>query len=170
MTMLPGAKKDAPSVTSTGEVLRAAIDGVSWRESRPIVTRNGTTYEAFRHDWYEGGATVEQLIVATLRPNAVSAWHCHQKQTDRLAVLHGAIRLVLFDGRDGSATRGALQVHLLSPVRPTLVVIPPGVWHGLQNLEASASMFMTLFDRAYRHDDPDEWRLPPDTDAIPHRF
>ena len=94
----------------------------------------------------------------------------HERQVDRLFVVYGSLRLVLYDGREASRTRGKVDVLILSPLRPTQVAIPPGVWHGLQNLEPDTSMFVNMFDHAYRYDDPDEWRLPPDTDAIPWRF
>jgi dTDP-4-dehydrorhamnose 3,5-epimerase len=55
-------------------------------------------------------------------------------------------------------------------MRPTLVVIPPGVWHGLQVLSAEAATFVNFFDRAYDYSDPDDWRLPLDSPEIPYAF
>lgn len=167
---LPGAAKAETTATPDGDILRDAIDGADSRSVPNIVTRSGITCDAFRADRDSAGVGAQQVIVVTLRPSAVSAWHCHERQTDRISVVQGTVRLVLYDARDGSPTRGALQVHLLSPMRPTLVTVPPGVWHGLQNLEASPAVFVNVIDHAYRHDDPDEWRLPVDSDAIPFRF
>ena len=42
--------------------------------------------------------------------------------------------------------------------------------HGLQNFGASPACVLNLVDSAYRYDDPDHWRLPPDTDHVPFRF
>ncbi len=53
---------------------------------------------------------------------------------------------------------------------PGLVVVPPGVWHGVQNLLNRPSAVVNMPDRAYRYEAPDHWRLPPDTDQIPYRF
>ncbi len=51
------------------------------------------------------------------------------------------------------------------------VVIPVGVWHGIADMLPHAfSCFVNLFDKPYRHDDPDEWRLPIENDVIPYRF
>jgi dTDP-4-dehydrorhamnose 3,5-epimerase len=110
------------------------------------------------------------MIHVDFRPGALSAWHMHRNQTDHIFVVAGTIKVVLFDDREESATRGNLEIYHLSPLRPTLLVVPPEVWHGLQNLEAGHSSFVNFFDRRYEHDDPDEWRLPPDTDEIPYRF
>jgi cystathionine beta-lyase len=58
----------------------------------------------------------------------------------------------------------------LDRARPMLVTIPPGIWHGVQNLGASDCAFLNFFDRLYEHGNPDEWRLPAANDAIPYRF
>jgi dTDP-4-dehydrorhamnose 3,5-epimerase len=55
-------------------------------------------------------------------------------------------------------------------MRPQLLVVPPSVWHGVQNLSTDVSAFVNFFDREYDYEDPDDWRLPPDTAEIPYRF
>ena len=91
----------------------------------------------------------------------------HDRKTDHLFVVAGHLQAVLYDDRDGSPTRGKLDVLHLSPMRPTLLVIPPHVWHGLQNLEATTSTFVNYFDEQYAYDNPDDWRLPADTERSP---
>jgi dTDP-4-dehydrorhamnose 3,5-epimerase len=41
------------------------------------------------------------------------------------------------------------------------------VWHGLKTLGATPSLILNLVDRAYSYENPDHWRLPPDTPEIP---
>lgn len=163
-------RKDAQSVTADGKVLLDLPHGVELREMSNIITRNGVTTEVVRSEWDIGRAAIDQIIYVTLRPRAISAWHCHHIQTDRIFVTEGTVRLVVFDGRDDSPTKGKLSVLHLSRMRPTLVLIPPFVWHGLQNLENENSSFINFFDRAYCHENPDEWRLPSDSAEIPYRF
>lgn len=168
--MLPGATKGFATVTPQGEVLRDLIEGVRVREGRNVVTPRSTTVEVHRSDWEDGAVAIGQVIHVTMNGHAISAWHCHERQTDRIFVTNGTLRLVLYDARDGSPTRGRVNEFLLSPMRPTLVTVPPGVWHGVQNVASATAAFVNLFNAPYCHDDPDEWRLPADTDAIPYRF
>ena len=49
---------------------------------------------------------------------------------------------------------------------PALVLIPPMIWHGVKPLFGPAS-FLNIFNRPYSYADPDEWRLPIDTNQIP---
>lgn len=170
MSSITGATKDQQTATAAGAMMREFLQGVQFKEMPNIITRSGLTTEVFRRDWALDDGKIEQIIHVTLRARSVSAWHCHEKQTDRIFVTGGTINLVLYDARDNSPTRGRLNAFRLSRYRPALVVIPPGIWHGLQNIEDDTSSFINFFDRAYCYEDPDEWRLPPDTDQIPYRF
>lgn len=128
------------------------------------MTPNGVMTEIFRADWAVAEGTIEQMIYVALRGGAISAWHMHLLKTDHLMVVSGAIKAVQFDNREDAPTKGRLEVFHLSPMRPTLVVIPPGVWHGLQSLEATPSAFVNFFDRIY---DPKDPPLPPRREARP---
>ena len=47
------------------------------------------------------------------------------------ACISGRVKLVLYDDREGSVTRGTVvQERFLGPDDYSLVVIPPGVWTG----------------------------------------
>lgn len=165
------ARKDTAHIAPDGRLLKPGLHGVLVREGSNIVTRNGHTVELFSAPWNLATPALQHVIHVSLKPSAVSAWHRHEHQTDHVAVIDGMIRLALYDGRDTSPTFGQVDVLHLSLQRPTLVVIPPGIWHGMQNLLPHAfSSFINGFDRAYRHDDPDEWRLPQDSAQIPYTF
>ncbi|MGH2841912.1 MAG: dTDP-4-dehydrorhamnose 3,5-epimerase family protein [Solirubrobacteraceae bacterium] len=166
-----GATKDVHHVAEDWSVLRdGAIAGVKQHEIPNLVTRNGVMTEVFRASWGLVDAPIEQMIYVALRAGTLSAWHMHRMKTDHLMVVQGAIKTVLYDGRDDSPSHGRIMVFHLSPMRPTLLVVPPGVWHGLQNLEPESSAFVNFFDRSYDHEDPDDWRLEPDCEEIPYRF
>ena len=168
--MATGARKDEAHIDANWQVDRTLIDGVRTREVRNIVTANGVTTELYRPDWGIVEGTVQQVIHVALRGGALSAWHQHRHRWDFLFVVDGHLRVVLHDPRDGSATRGQVDVFHLADARPTLLAIPPWVWHGVQNLSTSVSRFVNMFDQPYDYESPDEWRLPPDTDEIPYRF
>jgi dTDP-4-dehydrorhamnose 3,5-epimerase len=168
--MLEGATKDQQTATAEGQMKRLPMDGVRIKEVPNLITRNGVTTELYRPEWPVGPDAVRHIIHVILRGHAVSAWHVHEKQTDTIFVTEGNIKLILFDDREGSPTRGKGNIFHLSRMRPMLITIPPGIWHGLKNLDSGESGFINYFDRPYDYADPDEWRLPPDTDRIPFRF
>ena len=168
--MLQGATKDKGHISPNWEFDHDLIDGVALKEVRNIVTRSGVTTELFRPDWVVTGENVQHMVHVSYRGRAVSAWHMHDIQTDHIVPLTGTLRVVLFDDRPESGTRGKLNVFNLSIMRPSILVIPPKLWHGVQNLEASGGSFINYFDQPYNYAEPDEWRLPWDSDQIPYQF
>ena len=168
--MLPGAKKDQKTSSPTWELRKPRIDGLQLREVKNIPTRFGHTVELYREDWHLHDLGIRHIICVTLAGGALSAWHGHQKQTDHFMVISGAMQAVLYDAREGSATKGELDVYNLSAARPALLVIPPGVFHGFKNWSNEPVMFNNFFDFEYNYDDPDEWRLPVDSGVIPYEF
>lgn len=164
------AVKDQAHVTPTFDVQREMIDGVRTFEVKNIVTGNGFTTEIFRPDWGVATLPIQHVIHVSLHPGVISAWHQHRIQTDHIFVVSGTLRVVLYDPREESPTKGAVNVFNVSNVRPTLLVVPPGIWHGVRNLSNAMTSFVNYFDRPYNYEDPDEWRLPRDTPEIPYSF
>lgn len=171
METLQLAKKDNQRVTPDWNAIADQIQGVKVRESKNVITNVSYLTEFFRQDWDIAEHKLEHIIQVMLRPGVVTAWHMHKRQTDYLVVNTGMIKAVLCDGREDSPTKGKVSVFNLSPMRPTLLQFPPGIWHGFQNLlNSQMSSFLSFSDIPYIYEDPDEWRLPPDTPQIPYRF
>lgn len=167
---LPGATKDQQSVTADWTVLQEPIGGVQLIEVRNVIANSGYTTEVLRRDWFGADVVIDQVFQVTLGPHGISAWHVHLDTTDRLFVNTGQVKIALYDSRPGSPTRGLVNEFRLGERRPGLVVIPAGVWHGVQNLQATESRVLNLVDVAYEYEDPDHWRLPADTAEIPYSF
>jgi dTDP-4-dehydrorhamnose 3,5-epimerase len=92
------------------------------------------------------------------------------KQSICLFVNQGHLKAVLYDGRENSATYGMINEVLLGDTRPAFLVIPIGVWHGMQNLGTCDVLVLNHPSQAYNYQDPDHWRLPYDIDKIPYKW
>ena len=166
-----GVVKDVQSITKDWIILSSElIDGVSVREVKNVPKLNGYLTEVFRQDWFEEPEEIDQVFQVVVDPRGLSAWHVHRVTTDRLFVNTGLMRIVLYDDRPESPTFGCINEFRLGSIRPGLVIIPPCVWHGVQNIGSEPSAILNLVDKAYNYDDPDHWRLPPDSDQIPFSF
>ena len=166
--LLPSATKDEQTIRSDWTpVDRPAIDGVSVHEVRAVPTGYGYLTEMFRSEWTPAQAAVGQIFTSTLRPGAVSAWHAHADHHDRLFVAAGLAAIGLFDARAGSPTTGAGAIHRLGDRRPMLLVVPPGVWHGVRNIGHDPLVLINAPSGAYDYEKPDHWRVPADSPDIP---
>jgi dTDP-4-dehydrorhamnose 3,5-epimerase len=135
-----------------------------------VLTDNGCLTEIWRSDWALDPLGVGQVFQRTLNPGAVSAWHVHKHTTDRLFCAGGRVLVVIYDVRPGSGTHGTLMELRLGRERPLMIVVPPGVWHGIKNIGSEPALLINAVDVAYAYDDPDHFRLPRDTGDIPYRF
>jgi dTDP-4-dehydrorhamnose 3,5-epimerase len=166
-----GAQKDQQSVTSDWNSLQDAIEGVRVREMKNVIKSCGDVLcEVFRREWMLDDGDVDQVFQSVMNPGSISAWHVHHLTTDRLFASHGALQIVLFDGREHSPTYGRINEFRFGSLRPALLIIPPGVFHGVRNISPEPALLLNLVNRAYRYEEPDHWRLPPDSDKIPYRF
>ena len=84
---------------------------------------------------------------------------------------HGRIKLVLFDDREGSPTRGEIMELFLGPDDYQLVQIPTDVWNGFKGLGEETSIVancatephtkeFTSSSDPFDSDIPYDWRRP----------
>ncbi len=165
---LDGASRDEQSITASWTPARLTlIGGVAIREVANVPKVQGYLTEVFRREWAGDIDHVDQVFQVVLDRGGLSAWHAHEFTVDRLFVTHGRARIVLYDAREDSPTRGLINEFKFGALRPALVVVPPKVWHGVQNLDDGPTTILNLVDRAYDYEAPDHWRLPADSPQIP---
>jgi dTDP-4-dehydrorhamnose 3,5-epimerase len=168
---VPGlGTKDSQLVTDDWQKLQTVLAGVHMREVRHVPRDHGILTEIFRPHWDPTGMPIVHIYQSRLFPGAIGAWSCHARTTDRLFVSQGHLKIVLYDGRTDSRTHGELMELHVGDARPALLVIPPGVWHGLQNLGATDAMLLNCPTLAYSYEDPDHFRLPFDAHEIPYKW
>ena len=81
-----------------------------------------------------------EIYFSTIYHKAIKAWHLHKEATLNYACIKGKVRLVLFDERKESSTKGKYQEIILSPENYFLVTIPPLIWNGFKGLDSSESI------------------------------
>jgi dTDP-4-dehydrorhamnose 3,5-epimerase len=103
-----------------------------------------------------------QVYVTMRRKGLITAWHAHRLQTDAFYVAKGTCKVGLYDDREDSPTRERyMQVILGEEGEETLLVIPPGVWHGHMPLSETAHL-INVVSETYNPEAPDELRRPVD--------
>ena len=108
----------------------AQIVGVTITTLRQIGDDRGAVLHMLRCDAPEYDRFGECYFSEVL-PRAVKAWKRHHAQTQNVAVPVGRLRMVIFDDRNLSATRGNVQVlDLGRPDAYFRLTIPPGLWYG----------------------------------------
>ena len=64
----------------------------------------------------------------------------HKEATLNYVCIKGKVKLVLYDDRNKSNTRGEYQEYILSPSDYFMVTIPPLVWNGFKGVDKDESI------------------------------
>ena len=141
------------------------IEGVKVVPLRRIPDERGTIYHMLRatDDHF---LAFGEIYFASVYDGVVKGWHRHREMTLNYACVHGRIKLVLFDEREGSSSRGKLSEQFLGPDDHSLVVIPPGVWSGFKGMYAPSSLVANCCTHV--HDPSLSDRLDPFDNHIPY--
>ena len=165
--MLQG-RKDKATVKPSGERLDERIDGVQLRYATTHFDERGELCEIYDPAWGLMPDPLVYVYTAVIRPGKVKGWVYHKAQSDRMFVLSGFLKIVLYDPRQDSPTRGMVnEIHLTERNRG-LVVIPPLVVHAVQNVGNIDGVFVNMLSRPYDHANPDKYRVA--ADDIPYSF
>ncbi len=146
---------------------KGTIEGVLIVPLRRIPDERGTVYHMLkRTDPYfkEFG----EIYFSSVYPGVVKGWHRHREMTLNYACIFGRIKLVLYDPRDGSPTRGSLTEIFLGPDNYSLVVIPPDVWNGFKGMSGPYAIVANCC--THPHDPNRSQRLDPLTGDIPYNW
>lgn len=133
------------------------IAGVHVKPLRLIPDERGYLMEMLRADdpfFQKFG----QCYISATYPGVVKAWHYHTVQVDHFVCVAGMVKLVLFDGRDDSPTRGAINEFFLGDQHRALVVVPNLVHHGWKCISPEMALVVNTPSEPYHYADPDEFR------------
>jgi len=169
-TTLAAAKKDQQTVTPAGKSLGRLTEGVKFREVPTHADERGSVVEMFDPRWGWHDEPLVFVYSFTIHPGYVKGWNLHQQHEDRYFLLQGEMELVLYDPRPASATCGEVCKIILSEYNRRLVNVPRNVWHADHNIGNKGVVVVNFPTIAYDHANPDKFRLPIDSDLIPHKF
>jgi dTDP-4-dehydrorhamnose 3,5-epimerase len=141
------------------------IDGVEVIPLRRMPDERGTIFHMLRatdpHFRQFG-----EIYFSSIYPGVVKGWHLHHEMTLNYACIHGRIKLVCYDDRDDSPTKGQLAETFLGPDNYSLAVIPPNVWNGMKGMGQDYSIVANC--ATHIHDPSRSERMDPFDNPIPY--
>jgi dTDP-4-dehydrorhamnose 3,5-epimerase len=112
------------------------IKGVVVKKLKKIPDERGAIYHMLRKDDPEFEEFGE-IYFSKVYAGVIKGWHIHTKMTLNYAVVSGMIKLVLYDDRPKSETKGEIMELFLGEENYSLVKIPPGIWNGFKGIKES---------------------------------
>ena len=144
------------------------IEGVIVRPLRQIIDNRGAILHMMRKDseLYE---KFGEVYFSEILSGMVKAWRKQTEKIQNLAVPVNKIRLVIYDSRPNSKTRGKIKEYEVGrPDHYNLIHIPPMLWYGFQSLEGQTALIANCAN--YPHNPDETESLPYDSDQIPYQW
>ena len=144
------------------------IEGVIIQPLKQITDSRGSILHMLRND-SDLFKTFGEIYFSEIHSGMIKAWKRHKKQTQNLSVPLEKIRLVIYDNRPTSNTKGKiLEYELGRPEHYRLIRIPPMVWYGFQALGNQTSLIANCTDLP--HDPEESESLPANSNQIPYQW
>tara|TARA_B110000438_G_C15520038_1_gene523765 strand:+ start:140 stop:604 length:465 start_codon:yes stop_codon:yes gene_type:complete len=124
------------------------IEGIKITPLKKIEDERGKVMHMLRND-SKSFTKFGEIYFSTVHPNKVKGWHLHSKMTLNYAVLFGEIKLVLYDVRSSSKTKGEVQEFFLSQSNYKLISVPPLIWNGFMGIGDKTAIVANCADLPY---------------------
>ena len=141
------------------------IEGVQVVPLKRIPDERGTVFHMLRRTdphFIEFG----EIYFSSVYKGVVKGWHRHRDMTLNYACIAGRIKLVLYDDRPESTSRGAIMELFLGPDNYSLAIVPPGVWNGFKGMSDPLALVANCC--THPHDPTRSERLDPFENDIPY--
>ena len=143
------------------------IEGVKTKSLKVLPDERGRLMEVLRSD-EEMFTKFGQVYVTTAYPGVVKGWHYHKKQVDHFVVVHGMMKIVLYDNREESPTKGVVNEFFMGDHNQILLKVPAGVLHGFKCISEREAIVVNIPTEVYHYDKPDEYRIAAHAKEIPY--
>ncbi|MCW7462955.1 dTDP-4-dehydrorhamnose 3,5-epimerase family protein [Leptospira limi] len=148
--------------------MSAILLGIVISPLKEIFDPKGSVLHMMRSDDPEF-TSFGECYISEVNFGSVKAWKFHKKQTQNFSVPSGQIKLVLYDDRDDSPTKGNLQEVVLGrPNEYKRIKIPPRIWYGFTCVSENTALIVNFTD--IPHDPLESNRLPDNDPSIPYQW
>ncbi|RKY84446.1 dTDP-4-dehydrorhamnose 3,5-epimerase [candidate division KSB1 bacterium] len=145
------------------------INGVKIKKLKVIPDERGRLMEILRCD-DEMFSKFGQVYMTTTYPRVIKGWHYHKIQDDHITAISGMIKLVIYDMREDSPTRGELNEFFIGEHNLCIVKVPKGVVHGWKCISLKEAIIINVVTEPYNYENPDEYRIPYNDKSIPYNW
>lgn len=109
-----------------------------------------------------------QVYFSTIYPGVIKGWHLNEVMALNYCVPYGMIKLVLYDDRPNSSTKGELMEIFMGGKNYVLVHIPTGVWNGFKCIGGKEAILCNCAESTYEENK--QQRISPFDKKVPYNW
>ena len=126
------------------------MKGVEIKRLEVKKDERGWLVEILRSEALKKGDRFGQFLITTAYPGYIKGNHYHTRKFEWYCVIRGEGRLVLQDN-----TTGEKEDVFLTEEELSLVMIPPGITHAIENTGKDILSVLIYIDESFNESDPD---------------
>ena len=119
------------------------IQGILFSPVKKINHENGDLFHIIRN-FDEGYNGFGEAYISTIKYNKIKAWKRHFQMTANMVVPHGRVKMIIFDDRPQSITKGIFNEFILSNDNYFRLTIPPNLLYGFMGLDRNVNMIINV--------------------------
>ncbi|MFC1888810.1 dTDP-4-dehydrorhamnose 3,5-epimerase family protein [Thermodesulfobacteriota bacterium] len=107
-----------------------------------------------------------EIYFTVVYPGVIKGWHCHTRQINNYTVVSGMVKIVLYDLREDSPTKGELMEIFAGEQNYVFVKIPVGVASGIKGVGTEPAIVANCATEP--HTQGEDVRIDPFDEKIPY--
>ena len=133
-----------------GRAMNNPISGVTLTPLKKISVNDGEVLHIMKDSDY-GYHGFGEVYLSEVMPGCIKGWKNHQNMVVNLSAPYGSVKVVIFDDRVDSISRGKFVEYIISrETNYSRITIMPGLWFGFQCLSESPAAILNV--GSIRHD------------------
>ncbi|MBS3067627.1 dTDP-4-dehydrorhamnose 3,5-epimerase family protein [Candidatus Micrarchaeota archaeon] len=143
------------------------IEGIEIHQLKQIPDERGKVMHMLRKD-DKHFEKFGEIYFSMVYPNVIKGWHLHERMTLNYTVVSGMIKLVVYDDRPKSRTKGEIDELFIGKDNYCLVKIPPNIWNGFKGIGVKPAIVANCATEP--HDPEEIKRKDPFSKDIPYNW
>jgi dTDP-4-dehydrorhamnose 3,5-epimerase len=110
-----------------------------------------------------------EVYYSKINPQVIKGWKLHYRLHQNFCVPFGDVKIVVFDCRENSPSRGEFEEILLNDAdNYYLLSMPPGLWYSFKCTSENFALLANVIDQ--EHDPLESTTLPLQNSIIPYEW
>jgi dTDP-4-dehydrorhamnose 3,5-epimerase len=148
--------------------INSIIEGVVLTPLKQIKDERGAVFHVMKNNsetFYSFG----EAYFSKINENIIKGWKYHKEMKQNFCVPYGELKLVLFDNRVNSITRGIVNEIILSDNENYMrVTIPEKIWYSFKCLSNDYCLLLNIAN--IKHKEHESLHMVINNDIIPYKW
>ena len=126
------------------------IAGVEISPLKKLTDERGSVMHMLKSKQPGEFLNVGEIYFSLVNPGFVKGWKYHKEISQQMVVPTGSIRIVLYDDRPESITKGAVQAIDFGDCNYALLTIPPRIWYAFASKDGRLAIIANATSAPHR--------------------